>query len=132
MLSDLMSFLFSPEGANSIDTDLSLLLFSLASGIIGLAVVFLDFLVVKTVKRNSFLKLSYDGLGAVFVFLLWGLGACLGAYIGAAAGIFEITRVASVFVAVSWTTVLPRIIDSLGNENSPERLEFKEQSDGNT
>ncbi len=123
MITELFSFLFNTSSDFELNSEWSLLVFSLASGCIGLAVVTLDFLFVKATNKSSILKLSYSGYRTLFVFLIWGSGAMLGGYIGGAVGIFEITRVASVFVALSWTTVLPRLVDSIDDPNSTERVD---------
>lgn len=122
MAQELLNFLFGANGEYNGDGNWTLLVFSIASGCIGLIVVFLDFLVVKATQRNSLLKLSYSGFRGVSVFFFWGIGACLGAYVGGAVGIFELNRVASVFVAVSWTAVLPRVLNSIDDNNSTEKV----------
>lgn len=96
--------------------------FGFSAAIFGLLIVILDFCTSKATKKNSLLKLSYNGYAGIWVFLLWGIGAGIAGLVGAAADIFEISRTASVFVGAGWPVVLPRLLASSNQELSRERV----------
>lgn len=99
--------------------------FVIAAIMYGMLIVILDCLTTKTTNGTSHLKLSYVGFKAIFVIITWGLGAGIGALVGAAFGIFEISRTAAIFAGVAWPLVLPRLISSTNNELSKEKVSLE-------
>lgn len=100
----------------------TLIEFGIAAGFYGLLIVLLDYCTTKAANKSSTLKLSYNGMGAIGVIFLWGIGAGLGGLLGAGAGVFEISRTACIFVGAGWPVVLPRLLASANSELSTERV----------
>ncbi len=96
--------------------------FAIAAIMYGMLIVILDCLTTKVTNSASHLKLSYVGFKAILVILTWGLGAGIGALVGAAFGIFEISRTAAIFAGVAWPLVLPRLISSTNSDLSKEKV----------
>lgn len=116
---------FSTEGEYIGKPEYAILVFSITSSFFGMLVVILDALVVKTLNKNSFLKLSYPGWKGFLVFLLWGVGAGIGGFLGAAIDVFEINRIACVVVGTSWPLILPRLLSTANNELSTEKIDLE-------
>lgn len=116
---------FGIEGEYTGKPKFAILAFALASSFFGTLVVILDSLIVKTLNKNSFLKLSYPGWRGLLVFLLWGVGAGIGGFLGAAIGIFEINRIACVMVGTSWPLILPRLLSTANSELSSEKIDLE-------
>ncbi|MCA3902318.1 hypothetical protein JKP31_13485 [Vibrio vulnificus] len=106
-------------------TTYNLPVFAIAAIMYGMLIVILDCLTTKVTNGTSHLKLSYVGFKAILVILTWGLGAGVGALVGAAFGIFEISRTAAIFAGVAWPLVLPRLISSTNNELSKEKVSLE-------
>ncbi|WP_281559093.1 hypothetical protein [Thalassomonas sp. RHCl1] len=121
---------FGTEGEYKGKPEYAILVFSITSSFFGTLVVILDALVVKTLNKNSFLKLSYPGWKGLLVFLLWGVGAGIGGFLGAAIGIFEINRIACVVVGTSWPLVLPRLLSTANSELSTEKIDLGVNTNG--
>lgn len=104
-----------------------LLLFSLSGGTMGFLAVVLDW-ILYSVRGKSFFDLSYgQSIGrAIRLVLLWSIGAGIGAFLGGAFDIFEISRAAAVSVGVGWPLILPRLVDSFTSEQLQQ-----EPTDGN-
>ncbi|AYF19698.1 TPA: hypothetical protein NJ324_001280 [Vibrio parahaemolyticus] len=96
--------------------------FAMAAIMYGMLIVVLDCLTTKVTNSSSHLKLSYVGYKAILVIITWGLGAGIGALVGAAFGIFEISRTAAIFAGVAWPLVLPRLISSANSDLSKEKV----------
>lgn len=105
--------------------------FASASAIYGLLVVFLDFLIVKTLDKPSLLTLSYVGYKALGMFAMWGFGSGIGGLLGAGFGIFEINRTACIFVGAGWPLILPRILSSADTGLSKEKINIEGEVNGN-
>jgi len=92
-----------------------LLVFAMGSAMMGLLAVVLDWAMVSVGRnRASLFGLSYgEGLGRTIRFaIVWGLGAGLGGFLGAATDILQFSRGACFGVGVGWPLILPRLIDS--------------------
>jgi len=124
-LESVLAMLFSADGLYSGNSDLTVFAFAIASSFFGMLVVILDFLMVKTLNKNSLLKLSYIGIKGFFVFIMWGVGSGIGGCLGAAIGIFEINRIAAVAIGVAWPLVLPRLLTTANSELSTEKVELE-------
>ncbi len=118
---------FGSEGTYTGRAELTMLAFACASAIYGLLIVCLDILTVKALSKQSFLKLSYNGLNIVGMFIMWGIGAGIGGLLGAGVGIFEVNRAACIFVGVGWPLILPRLISSANTELSKEKIKLEAQ-----
>lgn len=114
-------------GANdTVEGKYGIIIFSLTAALYGLLVVLLDFLTCKIGGKSSFLKLSYTGFGCIAMIVMWGVGAGVGALIGAGIGIFEMKRISCIFVGAIWPTVMPRLLSTANNELSKERIDIPE------
>lgn len=120
---------FGAEGEYEGKPKYAILAFAITCSFFGTLVVILDSLVVKTLNKNSFLKLSYTSWKGVLIFLLWGVGAGIGGLLGAAIGIFEINRIACVMVGTSWPLVLPRLLSTANSDLSTEKIDLGESTD---
>ena len=102
------------------------LVFAFVAGLMGLVTVFLDWVLVSIGKR-SILKLAYGKsvINILRLFVLWGIGAGVGGFLGASIGIFQFTRIASIGVGVAWPLILPRLL-----EKANEDFKEDEQSNG--
>ncbi|USD20199.1 hypothetical protein ACJJIC_16910 [Microbulbifer sp. ANSA002] len=116
------SLLLSNEGKLVDGTHYPLALFALSSATMGFLVVLLDWLMHLS-GRDSVLKLIYRGPNIVWLILLWGLGAGLGGFVGAAFGILQLNRAACITIGISWPLILPRIISSLDQHEEREEIE---------
>lgn len=100
-----------------------ILVFALGSALMGLIAVLLD-LVVFSVRGRSFFNLSYVGpRDTLRLVCLWGIGAGVGGFLGAAASIFLVTRGACIGVGIGWPLILPRLIDSFAREKDEQTQE---------
>lgn len=103
-----------------------LLVFATATAAMGLIAVILD-RVVFSVRGHSVFGFAYGSgfkTGARLI-LLWGVGAGLGAFLGCAASIVQVTRAACISVGVGWPLILPRLIDSLAKKEDRQVPEAK-------
>lgn len=121
---------FGAKGTYLGSEDMTMIAFACASAIYGLLVVFLDFLVVKTLNKPSLLTLSYVGYKSIGMFVMWGIGSGIGGLLGAGFGIFEVTRTACIFVGVGWPLILPRILSSTETGLSKEKIDLEGESNG--
>lgn len=119
-------FLFTPGQADLASVSYGYLIFAAASAFMGLVVVALDF-VLFTLQRKSFLKLTYTGKRSILLFLLWGLGAGIGGFLGAVAVIFQMSLQASATVGIGWPLVLPRLLEASQKDEDTQR-ESKEEA----
>ncbi|HGZ7315134.1 TPA: hypothetical protein ACOL2D_004570 [Vibrio parahaemolyticus] len=121
---------FGAKGTYTGAEETTMIAFASASAIYGLLVVFLDFLVVKTLNKPSLLTLSYVGYKAFGMFAMWGVGSGIGGLLGAGFGIFEINRTACIFVGVGWPLILPRILSTADSGLSKEKIDLEGESHG--
>jgi hypothetical protein len=108
-----------------------ILVFAVGSALMGLIAVLLD-LVVFSVRGRSFFNLSYGGriTNTMRLVCLWGIGAGVGGFLGAAASVFLVTRGACIGVGVGWPLILPRLIDSFAREEDQQTPE--DEQDGSS
>jgi hypothetical protein len=106
----------------------AILVFGVGSALFGLAAVVLDFILFSVRKRSIF-ELNYGERAGNVVRLvcLWGLGAGVGGFLGAAAGILQLTRAACIGVGVGWPLILPRLIDSFRRQQEEEQQPAEEE-----
>ncbi len=110
------SLLFSLEGRIPEGTELILLVFASGAAFMGLVVVILDWGAHTLTGGRSYLHLSYGGWKTPWMLLIWGIGAGIGGFIGAAANVLEIQRAACLTAGISWPLILPRIIAAAEQE----------------
>lgn len=98
--------------------NVSISVFTVGSALMGLIVVALDW-IIFSVRGRSFFDLTYGKTtgNTIRLFCLWGIGAGIGGYLGSAASIVQLTRAACIGVGVGWPLILPRLIDSFGEED---------------
>lgn len=92
-----------------------IIIFALASSLMSVSVLILDFILFSIQENGrSIFNVSYGNqfIDIIRLILIWSIGAGIGAYIGVAANIFQITRESCLSVAVGWPFILPRLIDS--------------------
>ena len=106
----LRELLFSQGGSLTSHKDILYGIFAVGSSIMGMLVVLLDIMLFYATKRSA-LNLTHKGLNSVLFILLWGLGAGLGSFLGAAAGILQINRAACLSAGIGWPFILPRLIE---------------------
>ena len=114
----LVDFMFSDAGRMADGyAGPKLLVFAAASAVMGLLSVFLD-RTIYSVQGRSVFNLSYgSGFSTSFrLILLWGIGAGIGGFLGAAFNLLQVTRAACIGVGVGWPLVLPRLVESFRNE----------------
>jgi hypothetical protein len=106
----------------------AVLVFGVGSALFGLAAVLLDFIFFSVRKRSIF-DLSYgeNYRNVLRLVCLWGLGAGVGGFLGAAAGILQLTRAACIGVGVGWPLILPRLIDSFTRRQQEEEQTSEEE-----
>ena len=107
--------LFSAEGRIPEGAPAPLLVFATSAAIMGLLVVLLDWLTAAA-KGRSFLGVRWGGGSALRMVVLWGIGAGVGGFMAVAADILQTGRLACVTIGVAWPLVLPRLIDSTGED----------------
>lgn len=122
----LLQLIFSPDGTYKGSGFYPLLIFSVASGIMGCFIVLLDWLTFQS-NRGSALKLIYRGGNVLWLILLWGAGAGLGGFIGASFGVLELNRAACITIGIGWPFILPRIIKSVEAEDE-DFEDYQEES----
>lgn len=119
------SFLFNSKG-QPLTGEYASLIFVIACGFMGFVMTLLDCVYVSATKRNSFLNLSYATFrSTLLMFVLWGVGAFIGGYIGTAANIVQMNLHACIGIGVGWPFILPRLIESFSkgeySQKSSER-----------
>jgi hypothetical protein len=89
-LGAVVDLIFGKTGQlNGPDSRFSLLVFAVVCAIMGLLVVLLDW-TYFSIQRKSILQISYVSFGgSLRLVCLWGLGAGVGGYLGAAANILS-------------------------------------------
>ena len=93
-----------------------LLIFAVGCAFMGITVVLLDW-IVFSVQKKSILQLSYTSAwGTTRLFLLWGIGAGLGGFLGSAANILTLSRLGCISVGVAWPLILPRLVNTLDDD----------------
>lgn len=107
--SELSHLLFSKSGELSSSGDFDLLIFACASSIMGFIIVLLDLCGFYFTKK-SLLGLNHSFPHSLVFLLIWGFGAGIAGFIGGAASIFQLTRIASVTAGVAWSIVLPKLL----------------------
>lgn len=106
----------------------SILVFSTASSLMGLIAVVLDW-ILFSIRGRSLFNLTYRKTirNTLRLWLLWGVGAGIGGYLGSATNIIQLTRAASIGVGVGWPLILPRLIESVERD----RAEDEQNPEGN-
>jgi hypothetical protein len=102
-----------------------ILVFGVGSALMGLVAVLLDW-ILFSVRGRSIFNLSYgEGVNrnVVRLIILWGIGAGVGGFLGAAASILQLTRGACIGVGVGWPLILPRLIDSFTRKEDQQKPE---------
>ena len=94
--------------------------FAIASSFVG-GLVFIMDLIVYTVRGKSFLKLAHSFPYSIWLFILWGVGAGIGGFLGALLQIVKLNTVACVTVGVSWPLILPRLLNAAKDDLAPEQ-----------
>ena len=87
------------------DSWLAYVIFVVSSGVIGLAVVLLDYCSVA-LGQDSVLGLTHGAKSTPKNALVWMIGSILGAALGLFARVSEPTPLAAVLVALTWKTLL--------------------------
>jgi len=82
--------------------------FVIASAVIGLAIVLLDYCSVA-LGRDSALNLTHGRHATPKAALLWMVGSALGASLGLLARVFEPTPLAAVLASLTWRTLLAKL-----------------------
>jgi hypothetical protein len=91
-----------------VDTWLAFVVFAASSGVIGLAIVLLDYCSVA-LGRESVLNLTHGRRATPKAALLWMIGSMLGASLGLLARVFEPTPLAAVLASLTWRTLLAQL-----------------------
>lgn len=115
-----LALLFSTDGQIPAGTELTLLVFAAGASFMGVVVVVLDWMS-HQVRGHSFLRLSYGGAKTLRMLAFWGLGAGVGGFVGAAANVFEVQRVACLTAGISWPLVLPRVVAASEEDEQEEQ-----------
>ena len=126
-INSVVELLFSKSGEISGQDDLLLAVFAMSSAFMGVLVVLLDIILFYS-TQNSALNLTHKGAKSLLFILLWGLGAGIGSFLGAAGGILQINRAACLTAGIGWPLILPRLIEkSTADEDEGEQDEEEEQ-----
>lgn len=112
-----------PEG-----TDSPVLVFAISSGIIGVLVIILDFLM-SLIARDSVLNLTHRWSTLPMFVLVWGFGAALVSFLGVAFSILQITLQAAVIAGVAWPVLMTRIVSSALGKAEPEETGEPEEKE---
>jgi len=118
-----LDFLFKGEQIDNTE----LHIFTVASTMMGLVCITIDFVYYK-ISGKSLFNLSYIGLGTIWVFLFWGIGAGFVSYIGAILGILATTVQTCVIVGISWPLIFPRLIDYISKKEPDEQPTSEKQN----
>ena len=106
--------------------------FILVCMFMGCLIVSLDWLLYSATGKSA-LKLVHGGRNSLRFLVLWGLGAGVGGYLGAATEILKLSLQGSIAAGVGWTLVLPRLISSarseIEEEEQPVYMEEKGDDD---
>lgn len=128
IFSQIGAFLFSGSGQMPEGTDSPVLVFAISSGIIGVLVVILDFLM-SLIARDSFLNLTHRWKTLLLFVLVWGFGAALVSFLGVAFSILQATLQAAVIAGVAWPVLMTRIVSSAGGKAEPEEVSEPEEKE---
>jgi len=90
------------------DDWLAFVVFVIASGVIGVAIVLLDYCS-TALGRPSALKLSHGRRTTPTAMVLWMTGSMLAASLGSLARVFEPTPLAAVLTSLTWRTMLAQL-----------------------
>lgn len=127
-LSHIGAFLFSGSGQMPEGTDSPVLVFAISSGIIGVLVIILDFLM-SLIARDSVLNLTHRWSTLPMFVLVWGFGAALVSFLGVAFSILQITLQAAVIAGVAWPVLMTRIVSSARGKAEPEETGEPEEKE---
>lgn len=127
-LSHIGAFLFSGSGQMPEGTDSPVLVFAISSGIIGVLVIILDFLM-SLIARDSVLNLTHRWSTLPMFVLVWGFGAALVSFLGVAFSILQITLQAAVIAGVAWPVLMTRIVSSALGKAEPEETGEPEEKE---
>ena len=119
--SQMGDFLFSGTGKMPVGTDRPLLVFAISSGIIGVLVVTLDFLM-SLIGRDSLLNLTHNWKTLPVFILIWGFGAAGVSFLGAGFSVLEVTLQAAVIAGIAWPVLMTRIVSSADGKAEPEEI----------
>ena len=106
----LVELLISESGTITGNKGVLLGIFTSGSAIMGVIVVILDALIFYSFGK-SVMNLTHKGFNILLFIIFWGLGAGLGGFLGAAAGILQINRSACLTAGIGWPLILPRLIE---------------------
>ncbi len=110
-----------PEG-----TDSPVLVFAISSGIIGVLVVTLDFLM-SLIGRDSLLNLTHNWKTLPVFILIWGFGAAGVSFLGAGFSVLEVTLQAAVIAGIAWPVLITRIVSSAGGKAEPDEISVPDE-----
>jgi len=113
IIEQILEFLFSGSGTLPEQSNSPFLVFAISSGIIGVFVVIVDYLV-SLIPRDSFLKLTHSLARLPLFIAIWGLGAAVVSFFGVAFHILETTLQAAVVAGIAWPVLMTRIVSSAG------------------
>ncbi len=128
IIEQILEFLFSGSGTLPEKSDAPFLVFAISSGIIGVFVVIVDYLV-SLIPRDSFLKLTHSLAMLPKFIAIWGLGAAVVSFFGVAFHILETTLQAAVVAGIAWPVLMTRIVSSAGAAAEPKQADEPEDTD---
>lgn len=106
-----LSLLFLFGEATTDHLQLPYLVFLIATSLVGLLCVLLDFAYYKTTQKSLF-NLSYIGfLATVWVFLFWGVGSGIVGFIALRLGLVAFTIQSSIVIGLGWPLLFPKIYE---------------------
>ena len=106
LFNDIMCMVFGCTNCSQPET-CTFLKFAIISMIFGFLCITADYFVFR-VSGTSYLKIKYVK-NVFFIFLFWTLGSLVVGYLGAAAALFDTTKLFSaLFVGVSWQFIFAR------------------------
>jgi hypothetical protein len=126
LLALLIEFLFTPGSVDLAKEQYGIGVFAIAAGLVGLVVVSADFMLYR-VRETSVLKLSYIFPNAFLLWIFWGLGAALGAFLGAITDIVQLSVQSSAVVGITWPLLLPRLVQAPESEQAEQEAGIEDQ-----
>ncbi|WP_317898916.1 hypothetical protein [Aurantibacillus circumpalustris] len=98
--------------------------FSVGCIIMGAVIITADFIyymVANGDDKKSLFSFKYENKKIFVIYLFWAGGSGIIAYVATSIGMFKCSIIACVTIAVTWPTILPKIIKKL-NEGKDEKL----------
>ena len=128
IIEQILKFLCYGSGTLPEQSIFTCLVFPISSGIIGMFVVIVDYLV-SLIPRDSFLQLTHSLKKLPLFIAIWGLGAAVVSFVGVAFNILETTPQAAVVAGIAWPVLMTRIVSSAGAAAEPKQTDEPEDID---